>query len=318
MMNIVRRTIPKHTEENVPLDQEIQLLFMVDLNKNSISSDHVILFNITQQRTEKIHFEYLNKTLKVTSVLPLEPLNHYQLKLVGGMNGIKSITGHTMADTYEIEFYTKDVASIKPPRIFAPTHVSVVRDYVTFEFEKIQEADYYELEVSQSNAFQNLIWPLDGDKVFPMSDLKVTPYINYKTGQYYARVRSVDKEGIKSAWSPTLSFYFDGNSNIEDAEDPISPEKDTLAKKTENTQKVILKTNSSQPKELTQLSQLQDALSETDETNATRLYVKSTTPKNSTVNNNKEKLKTIVIEFTEDIDPDSVNSLTCYLLEERN
>ncbi|MCY8466549.1 Ig-like domain-containing protein [Bacillus atrophaeus] len=317
-MNIVRRTIPKHTEENIPLDQEVQLLFMVDLNKNSISSDHVILFNITQQKTEEIRFEYYSKTLKVKSVLPLEPLNHYQLKLVGGANGIKSITGHTMAETYELEFYTKDVASIKPPRIFAPTNVSIVREYVTFEFEKIQEADYYELQISQSNTFHNVIWPLNDEKIFPMSELKVTPYIEYKTGQYYARVRSVDKEGIKSAWSPTLSFYYDGNPVIEEAVDPIPSEKVSTSKESEDAQTVILKASSSQSKDLTQLSQLQAALSETDETEGIRLYVKSTTPKNGSVNNSKDKLKTIVIEFTESIDPDSVNSSTCYLLEERN
>lgn len=318
-MNIVRRTIPKHTEENIPLDQEIQLLFIVDLNKNSISSDHVILFNITQQKTEDIRFEYYSKTLKVKSVLPLEPLNHYQLKLVGGVNGVKSITGQTMAETYELEFYTKDVDSIKPPRIFAPTNVSIVKDYVTFEFEKIQEADYYELQVSQSNTFHNVVWPLNDEKIFPMSELKVTPYIEYQTGQYYARVRSVDKEGMKSAWSQTLSFYYDGSLEIEEMEDPIPSENTPTNKESEDPQIVILKANSSQSKEnMTQLTQLQAALSETDEAEMDRLYVKSTTPKNGSINNNKDKLKTIVIEFTEDIDPASVNSSTCYLLEERN
>lgn len=318
MMNIVRRTVPRHTEENIPLDQEIHLLFMVDLNKNSISSEHVILFNITQQRTEDIHFEYYSKSLKVKSVLPLEPLNHYQLKLVGGVNGIKSITGQTMAETYELEFYTKDVASIKPPRIFAPTNVSIVKEHVTFEFEKIKEADYYEMQVSQSNTFHNIVWPLNEEKVYPMSELKVTPFIEYKTGQYYARVRSVDTEGIKSAWSSTISFYYDGNPIIEEVEDPIPSEQVSINKEPEDAQTIILKASSSHSSELTQLSQLQTALSETDENNDVRLYVKSTTPKNGSVNNNTDKLKTIVIEFTENIDPDSVNSSTCYLLEERN
>jgi hypothetical protein len=326
-MNVVYKTIPRHTEENIPLDQVIEIYFMIDMNKHSMRPENIILFNLTEQVVEPVTFEYSRRVLKVHPVHKLKPTNHYQLQLVGGESGLKDITGRFMAETYEVEFCTKDVENIKPPKILSPTDLSVVREAATFELEPSLNADYYELQVSKSNTFQNLVWPTNGEKVYQTSEIRVTPDIPYETGTYYMRVRAVALDGTASAWSPVIRFYYDGAPIIREPEEepipdetiPTQPEssgEETVS--TQSVRKVILQSMSRLEQTPNQLSQLQKVFSAKADTTLTGLYVKSATPKDKSVNNPLANMKQIVIEFTDNIDPNSVTSTTCYVLAERN
>lgn len=323
-MKVIYKTLPQHTEKKVPLDQVIEVYFMIDINKQSMRDEHIILLNLTEQIVEPVRYEYNRRILKVTPVSKLLPNNHYQLQIVGGEKGIKDITGRMMAQTHEVEFYTKDVEGIKPPKVLSPTDLSSVREAVQFELEPSVNADYYEIQISKSNTFHNLVWPLNGEKVYQTAEVKVIPDIAYQTGQYHMRVRSVGNDGLQSSWSPTIRYYYDGAPIIKEPEEQPMPdevevieEPTTGEEATVQSGRVVLKasTHLQQP---SQLQQLQNTFSAKAGESLTGLYVKSATPKDNSINNALTNIKTIVIEFTDDIDPASINKDTCYVLTERN
>lgn len=319
-MNFIYKTNPRHTEEKVPLDQKIDIYFMIDMNKPSIREEHVILFNLTEQIVEPVQFDYNRRILSIKPVSKLLPNNHYQLQIVGGEKGVKDITGRKMPETYEVEFTTKDVEGIKPPRILSPTDLSSVREAIQVELESNPDADYYELQISKSNTFHNLVWPTNEEKVYRTEEVKVIPNIAYQTGQYYMRVRSVGLDGLKSSWSPTIRYYYDGAPIIEEPKEELMPdevpptEEVVIAQK----RKVILQASSRIQDKPTQLQSLQNIFLAKADEDVTELYVKSATPKDNSVNNALSNIQTLVIEFTDNIDPDSITRDTCYVLSERN
>lgn len=323
-MNVVYKTIPRHTEEKIPLDQHIEIYFMIDINKNSIRPEGLVLLNLTEQTVEPVTFTYQRRVLVVTPTSKLLPNNHYQLQLVGGEKGLKDITGRGMAQTYEVEFYTKDIDAIKPPVVLSPTDMSIVREAVKFQLKPSMDVEYYEMQISKSNTFQNLVWPTDGEKVYRTDEISIIPDIAYETGTYFMRVRSVDAEGLTSSWSSTLRYHYDGVPLYAlPGDQPI--EAVTMA--LQPTRKVVLQAMSQLQTQPDQLSKLQDAFLAKSGTTLTGLYVKSATPKDKSVNNQLARFndtrvgmnnKQIIIEFTDDIDPATVTDLTCYVLSERN
>lgn len=333
-MNVIYKTIPRHTEENIPLDQVLELYFMIDMNKNTFRPENIILFNVTEQKVEPVDFEYNRRVLKIKPISKLQANNRYQLQLVAGEKGLKDITGRQMAQTYELEFATKDVEAMKPPVILSPTDVSVVHEAATFQLEPNLEADYYEMQISKSNTFHNLVWPTNGEKVYRTPEVIVTPDVSYQTGLYYMRVRAVGFSKEISAWSNTIRFFYDGAPIIHEPEDIQMPDEVEAAPETPTegevveaqSRKVILQATS-QMKEANQLTKLQDVFSAKAGETLTSLRVKSATPKDTSVNNTVSTFNSllatgnqrrIVVELTEDIDPASVSNLTAYILSERN
>lgn len=327
-MNVIYKTIPVHTAQKVTLDQVIEVFFMVDINKQTIRPEHLVLLNISERKVEDVEFEYSRRVLKVKPVNKLSPLTHYQLQIVGGTDGIKDITGRSMAQTYEIEFYTKDMESVKPPKVLSPTDKSIVSSAVTVQLEQSQHAFYYELQISKSNTFQNVLWPINGEKIYRMTDIKVTPDIKYETGSYYMRVRAVSDDGEVSAWSPTIRFYYNGTVEIEvpkDEEVPVEVPKDPPV--TEpipdpvpevNEEDVVLQTKSRIIEQPTQLSQLQDHFVQVVAAASNSLSVTSVSVQNKSVNNKLTSVKQITVDFNEDIAPETSTNNTCYVLVERN
>ncbi len=306
-MRIVYKTIPTHTAEQVPVDQVIEVFFVIDIMKNTLNENTIILLNISEQLVEPVKVDYINRTLKVKPVNKLMPNTHYQLQLVGGKDGVKSITGGEMAQTYEVEFYTKDVESIKPPRILSPVDLSIVDKPVEFHMEPSAQADHYEVQVSKSNTFHHLVWPMGNEKVFITDEIKFTPDIAYEEGQYYIRARSVNKEGKKSSWSPSIRYFYQPALNYDPIEEDIEVE----------TKDITLRTNSRPDESDTQLSKLQNAFVE-EEVDKNPFFVKGMSPGDGSVHNSLNKSRTIVIQFSEEIDPNSVHSSNCYVLSERN
>lgn len=317
-MNFIYKTIPRHTEKEIVLNSHIEVHFMIDINQQTMKNEHFILLNMTEQKIEVVNHEYQRRKLKISPIHPFRPNCHYQLQIIGGEQGVKDITGRAMPDTYEIEFYTKDVEGIKPPKILSPTNLVEVRENPSFKLQSVPEANHYELQISKSNTFHNLEWPVD--KVYQITDTEIIPDITYETGQYYTRVRSVDTQGNKSSWSPTVQFYYNGAPIIQVAEDPEIPtqtdeETDIV---TAQTKRNIILQPKSQMQEMSQVQKMQNIFSAKSETLLTGLYVKKTKPADKSVNNSLDHAKEIVIEFTEDIDAGTVDSNTCYLLSERN
>lgn len=315
-MNFVYKTRPHHTEENVLLDSSIEIVFMVDINKNTIRQECITLLNLSDKLVEAVKFHYHNRLLTVTPLQSLKSNSHYQLQIVGGVSGIKDITGRIMPETYELEFYTKELEGLKTPSFLLPTNKSVHSKQPSFKWSAVDKADYYEIQISKSNTFQNIIWPTDEDKIYSTTSNEVTPDIEYESGQYYARIRSALATGLCGSWSNVLQFYYDDSDEIEEKEEDPFPSAEAIPESIQSKQVILQATSKVQT--LSQVQALQNAFSAQADTSALNMSVTSTSPKNLSVNNPLANIKQIVIEFTGDIDPTTVTTKTCYVLEERN
>ncbi|WP_067924162.1 Ig-like domain-containing protein [Alicyclobacillus shizuokensis] len=294
-MNFVLRTTPNPLARNVPLDIQIEVIFMVDIDVSTVVEENVILLDVGQQAGVPVDLSYDRRVLTIKPRANLNPGTHYQVQLIGGKEGFRDITGNYLDVGYTFDFYTDHTRGIEPPEVFEPEDLSEWSAPVHFRWSVAENADHYELEVSQSNTFSPIVW--SGE----VHDTEVTPVIDYEPGPYFARIRSVDYKGQKSEYSPMIRFYYTGGLQSEPVEQLVS--------------------------ELTseQLSALQSYFAQQAPSNS--LHVVGSTPKDGAVhvahdqgliNNWPNALKEIVIEFDDTIDPASVDGTVVYLVSDRN
>lgn len=315
-MHVVFKTIPAHGAENVPLDQVIGFQLMVDIQASTINEDTVLLMNLTEQKVEPITFHYQNKRLEIAPNEPLQARMHYQVILVGGEKGLKDITGRSMPQSYELEFVTGDSLNTKIPIIMQPVDRSVMQEAFTIQLEAIDDIRFFEVQISKSNTFQNVIWPTKEHAIYRLDQTVVKPDLVYEPGAYYLRARSVNEQNISSAWSVPIRFYYE-EPKIAPAppvgelpDDPVIEEV---------TPQVIIESRSKRAP-MTALSKLQEEL-ETFVEPSIPLWVKQTNIKDQTIHYPRDRFnqtRQIVIEFSEDLEPTSITNESCYVLKERN
>lgn len=301
-MNFVQRVIPFHLSEDIPVDQPIDIYFFVDLSKGSVTEENIILFNLTEEKGESIRFEYQNRRLQIRPLQQLKPNTHYQIQLVGGRNGLEDITGNKMEETYVSEFYTKENKRLAAPIMISPTDMAEITDDITFQWEPVEGVKYYELEISRSNTFRNLVWPLKKVKIY---ETAITPHIDYEPGTYYARIRSVGEDGEPSHYSDPIRYYYSGEKQTSE-----SGIKD---------HDYVIETNTriqhAEPD--SQINALQQhfaniALNQQQQS----FRVVNSTPKHKALN--LQNVGRITITFNQPVDPESVSSDSIYIIEERN
>ncbi|GAK42040.1 hypothetical protein TCA2_4532 [Paenibacillus sp. TCA20] len=222
-MSLVLRTFPVHLSQKVDLDSDIEVTFLFDIFKESINTNNVMLLNLKTQKGEEISVVYKDKLLKILPARRLEPLTHYQVELVGGVEGgIRDITERPLLQSYKFEFVTGNETRMARPLITSPTDLSEITGDAKFTWLPVDRADHYELEISKSNTFDVLVWPHQNTGL--IFDTQVVPDIDYQKGiTYYARIRAVNIQGVKSAYSNPIRYHYDG---IDETEPP--PEKETI------------------------------------------------------------------------------------------
>jgi hypothetical protein len=380
-MSFVIRTFPIHLSENVPLDMKIDIFFMFDLNTETITPNNVILFNMAEQKSEPIEFEYKNRCLSIRPKQLYSPLTHYQVELLGGKTGIRDITGRDLGQSYKLEFYTADQTKIKTPTLTSPTDLSEIHGDVKFSWLAVENAYFYELQISKSNTFDVLEWPVKDHRVF---GTEVIPDVSYKKGTYYARIRAVKDDGTASAFSKPIRYYYDGPNEV--PEEPIVEtitlpfvqtlqakggemlfqlekeykvgtgqlsvyvngmkvqatsgpyekdgeyreidsktimflepltEGDALEFRIEGVIKEDVKVYGEKA-DSSEIVALRNFFAAQFENVSNALQVVSVTPSDGSVNIPVNQLKAFIIEFSEEIDPNSVNSTTFYVVSEKN
>ena len=304
-MNFVSKSVPHHLQEKVATDQQIDIFFFIDIHKGSLTADKVILFNLTEERSEDIAFEYSNRRLIIRPRKHLSQNTHYQIQLIGGREGIKDIMGRVMAESYQSEFYTSVATTIQPPTITSPTDLVEISGDVSFKWTPSPGAAYYEVEVSRTNTFQNLVWPASEVKIY---ETEVSPYINYEKGLYYMRARSVNAEGKKSHYTKAIQYYYSG----------LPQTNNRIVKEINPPPHILLETSARVISNETPINVLQQHfINELGEQKKASFHLIRSKPKhkgtNLTLNNNE-----IVLTFNQEIDPDSVSSEAVYVLAERN
>ena len=304
-MRYISSTLPRHLSKDVPLDTTIEVMFMRDISLADLKEEYVILFDLDSQISIPIKFEYKRRVLTITPKIPLNPLSHYQVDIIGGEEGIKDITGQILAETYTFEFFTSDIDEIQPPNFFSPTHLSEVSSSPSFEWEYVENAEYYELQIAKTHTFQKIEWPLDDVKIY---NTWFTPELSYEKGRYYARVRSITKQGVKSAYSEPIQFYYDDTICSTSEQVTTQEEKINIQMKSQTNIEAHHKSL---------LDRLQHHFYTKEATDA-NLKITKTEPKHESLHLPIEGLKEIRIQFNEDLNKETVNKDTCYVITERN
>ena len=304
-MNFIKKITPQNLVEDVDVDSEINVYFFPDMNMKLMQADKIILFNITEERSESIEIVYRNRNLKIKPRKLLKPNMHYQVQIIGGEDGVRDITGRIMPQGYVSEFYTKAVDLIDPPILTSPVSLTEIKDDVLFKWKPAENAAYYELEISRSNTFHNLVWP---NESMPIYETSLQPYINYEYGAYYARIRSVTGDGRKSEYSDVIRYHYSGSKqtnrsemikDLETIEDGISFKAQTS----------VIDNDSI-------LESIQKNLLEDSNEEQSSFSLSNSSPKHKAVNLNSENTS-IELEFNKEIDENSVTSDSVYLIKIR-
>ncbi|KQZ67280.1 Ig-like domain-containing protein [Nocardioides sp. Root151] len=97
------------------------------------------------------------------------------------------------------------VQSIKSVTITGPANSAdeEVTD-VVLDWEPVDGAQYYQLQVATDDAFQTIVDNKENAKVY---GTKYSPAITYDNNQYYWRVRAVDLAGQPTAWTETENNF---------------------------------------------------------------------------------------------------------------
>lgn len=295
-MSLVLKSLPVHLSQKVDLDTDIEVRFLFDILTESINTKNVMLLNLNTQKGEEIAVEYKDKLLKILPASRLSPLTHYQVELVGGVEGcIRDITDRPLLQSYKFEFVTGNETRMARPLLTAPTDLSEITGDVRFTWLPVDKADHYELEISRSNTFDVLVWPQEDTSL--IFETQVTPVIDYRKGvTYYARIRAVNIQGIKSAYSDPIRYHYNGIDEV-DPETPSVP---------------VVEGEATKP---TEIDTLKDFFQSQQDGEVSPLTIKLK-PKDGTLM--VKDISRIVIEFSESVDPDSISEETVYIVSEKN
>jgi len=295
-MSLVLKSLPVHLSQKVDLDTDIEVRFLFDILTESINTKNVMLLNLNTQQGEEIAVEYKDKLLKILPARRLAPLTHYQVELVGGADGcIRDITERPLLQSYKFEFFTGNETRMARPMLTSPTDLSEITGDVKFTWLPVEKADHYELEISRSNTFDVLVWPQENTAL--VFETQVTPDIDYRKGvTYYARIRAVNIQGIKSAYSDPIRYYYNGTDEVE-PEVKNSP---------------VVEGEATKPAEIDTLKDFFQ--NEID--NEVKPLTMKLKPKDGTLM--VKDISRIVIEFSEDVNPDSISADTVYIVSEKN
>lgn len=194
---------PANNEKGVAVNTPITIQFAVDMDITSLTKSNIILRKVNGGIIE-YSLQYINVT-KRTTVIPLEPLESgtkYQLQIVGGTVGVKSITGTHLGETRAYLFTTNHQVLLTAP---ASVAASVSNGFVTVTWAQPDQYDpaltlSYELMISRSSLVTDPpIWPSVGDINFTGGTTLSIPK-QLSDGNYYAFVRAKNNSGI-SEWS---------------------------------------------------------------------------------------------------------------------
>lgn len=308
-MILVRNTEPFHTEKNVNRDSKIYVRFFSDMKEDTFTRNNVVLFNVSDQKTEAVHLKYRQQILTIEPVELLAPKAHYRIMITGGELGVRDIVDTPMAESFTMEFYTKEVESLKPPAIIEPNHRTIIDMPTKIKINGFKEAAYIRLQLSDTHDFNRILYPINEQLFASQEYVEITPDIQLPKGTYYLRVASLNEKLEQSEFGAAIQFYTEGNLTEEPAPEP-EPEPPTDPP-VEN------------PDE--EEGSIEDNINEqlpppdiTEEEEELLFKVLGLSPKKDMVHVPISQMKTIVLRFNEDIDPASVTNETVYVVAEKN
>ncbi|MBT9164342.1 MAG: hypothetical protein DDT23_00337 [candidate division WS2 bacterium] len=208
----VKGVSPQREETNVPLDKVIEIFFSVPLDVSSLSPKTIIVAeNNLRPITGSLKYFATDFSVKFTPDSNLLPETSYQVTIVGKNEGVRDASRNLfLPANYNFSFRTGRVFLLEPS-LLSPDDQSSLTTTPTFRWSIVPDA-FYHIQVSNSNTFSPIVWPLDN--IDPQGNF-ITPDISFEPGMYYWRVRAV-KGGVLSKWSQTYRFrIIDGDVRVD-------------------------------------------------------------------------------------------------------
>jgi hypothetical protein len=224
---LIQLVKPTNGAINISLQPTITIQFSMDMDVATISAATVKLLDSSAQSIGvSVSMDPINPTriALITPTSKLSPGSPYQIMVIGGPNGVKSVdlgTGATtMPINYNFNFTTQTASVPDAPSLLNPSDSSIIYSAEQeFSWNAVTDAMRYELQVDNEIDFASTI--------FNESEINTTiyrPFLNLASPydiphQYYWRVRAIDAQGNPGLWSETRQFYLDDSV----PEDPSTP-----------------------------------------------------------------------------------------------
>lgn len=204
---------PANNELNVPINRGVSIRFAVDVDV-STATDGTLLLHEVNGNAIPCTVTYV-RTTRTANIQPDSPLlagTTYRATVLGGENGVKTITGGTLPATKTYEFTTTGQVLIT-----APTNLvtSIVGNKVTINWLQPDQYDQldvpkYEAYVSTSNLDPEtnpgaIVWPLATDSIDKIAQTSIAVGKALDTGNYYIYVRGIT-ESQNGAWASTQIY----------------------------------------------------------------------------------------------------------------
>jgi len=214
--NLIQKIIPKSFSVGVALDSKIEVKFFRAMDQLTFGAS---TFIVEKEGTDirvpgSLAYSALNKTLTFTPTINFDPGITYRITVVGHnkpttspIDGIKDILGNGMMGNF-FSTFTTDTSGMLPQTILrSPSNQSAIQVQPTFSWDAIPGADHYDIEVSQTNSFDVIYWPLPSDTI-DNTLTTVMPDRPFDVDkQYFWRVRGVRPSTQKGHYSDVHTFY---------------------------------------------------------------------------------------------------------------
>lgn len=200
---LITGVTPANNEKGVAANTPITIQFATEMNTKTLTKSNIVLRKVNSSVVD-YELQYINATRRVvvTPSAPLESGTKYQLQIVGGTAGVKSLISTHLGETRTYFFTTNHEVLTSAP---TSVSVSVSNGFVTVTWAQPDQHDpslalSYELMISRSSLVTDPpIWPSVGDINFTGGTTLNIPK-QFSEGNYYAFVRAKNDSGL-SDWS---------------------------------------------------------------------------------------------------------------------
>lgn len=198
---LVLGVTPAHNEQQVPVNTVINISFAKHMDINTLHEGTIILRKVNGE-VVKYTSSYNRETYKMT-VTPsqLLPNTQYQLEVIGGTTGVKTVVGDYMPQSRTYEFTTIQNKAVSKPRniLLKQQEKYIVVSWDIPEETNENEAIFYDVKVSSSNDPENQgLWPVSNEGTTTQTNLSIPKEFEYEQS-YYVFLRARAGE-FKSDW----------------------------------------------------------------------------------------------------------------------
>jgi hypothetical protein len=225
--NLIIGITPERYQSSVPTNTKIILTFLRDMDISTFSDATIALEVVGTVLRVPCTYSYSARVLTITPTTALNPGTSFKVTIVGDVNpvndllsanitGIKDILGNGMVGIFEWQFTTDSLGVPTTPSLITPVKESAIGSQPIFQWTSVTyagtAAPYYQIQVSLTNTFETIYWPVAGD-VVNQSSVVVQPARSFTYNQeYWWRVRAVSTDSlghpVPGDWSAVSNFLY--------------------------------------------------------------------------------------------------------------